>query len=356
MNNIFYRKLSASRKMAGLSLQEVADKVGVSKNAIFKYENNEMMPDSQSLIRLCRTLNVTTGYFFNNELSGKIELVDVEYREQFKLEDSEMDVIKKDTEKYLERLFELEKVAGINYETFKNPVANINIKSVEDVSKAVKVLRKKWQLATSAISNVIDLIEGKGVRVFQVFQSEKFEGFSAWAGEVPVIVINGSIQEVTRIRFTALHELGHIVLCLEDGLSYGLIERICDEFAGALLFPHEIILVELGHNRTKISIQELKLIKEKYGISIQAIMVRAAIGNIINWDTYKKWKKYYEDCIGNNEDFGKYNSEETPRRFDQLLYNCLAEEKISISRAAILSEKKVDALKKEKILYEHIYN
>lgn len=342
--------------MSGLSLQELADRTGVSKSAIFKYENNEMMPDSASLIRLSEILDVNMGYFFNDELSGNIELIDIEYREEFKLGDTEIDTIKKNVENYLERLFELEKVADVAPERFKNPVEGIRIKSVSDVTKAVKVLRRKWQIATTAISNVIGLIESKGIKVYQILQSEKFEGFSAWAGEVPVIVVNGNIQEVTRVRFTALHELGHIVLCVEDDLSDEKIERICDAFAGAMLFPDDLVVAELGSNRKKISLEELKLVKEKYGISIQAIMVRAANVSIISWDTYNKWKQYYLSLTGTNQDFGKFSSDESPKRFSQMLFNCIAEEKISIARAAVLSDKKISTLKKEKIIHECFYN
>lgn len=52
-------------------------------------------------------------------------------------------------------------------------------------------------------------------------------------------------------------------------------ERMCFQFAGAMLIPEETFRMEIGNSRSHISIPELIAIKEKYGISIQGIMQRA---------------------------------------------------------------------------------
>jgi transcriptional regulator with XRE-family HTH domain len=52
--------LKLGRELAGMSQQDVADLVGVSKMAISKYENNAMMPSGDIQTKLADTLNVET--------------------------------------------------------------------------------------------------------------------------------------------------------------------------------------------------------------------------------------------------------------------------------------------------------
>lgn len=355
MTEIFSLRLASARQMAGFSMQELADMIGISKQAISKYEKGLMMPESTTLIKMASFLGVSETYFYNETPEETINLVSIWHRDKEKLFEDEMVVIKKQTVDFLHRLFELEKIAHAQQD-FKNPVSDMIIKNRKDAEKAAKVVRKKWGLGNGAISNVVNFLEDQGIRVYEVMQSEKFEGFSAWAGKIPVIVINKSIKEITRIRFTALHELGHIVLQIEKELSITDIERICDAFAGELLLPTEILIMELGFRRTRISIEELKTLKVKYGISVKAIMVKAACDSIITWDTFKVINEDYQSSFEAEADFGSYHGIEEPRRFVQLLCNCIMENKVSIGKAASLYNMKEKQFKEQFKLTEYQHN
>jgi len=67
MENIFGKKLISARKMAGLSLQKLADRIGnrVTKQALSKYEQGKMKPDSEVLILLSKALKVPIDFFFS---------------------------------------------------------------------------------------------------------------------------------------------------------------------------------------------------------------------------------------------------------------------------------------------------
>jgi transcriptional regulator with XRE-family HTH domain len=60
MENVFASRLVSARKMAGLSLQLLADRLenAVTKQALNKYEQGKMKPDSKGLIALANALNV----------------------------------------------------------------------------------------------------------------------------------------------------------------------------------------------------------------------------------------------------------------------------------------------------------
>ena len=61
---IHYR-IKLARKANGLSLRQLAEKVGVSGNMIAKYEKNSM-PSSDVLIKLSQTLKINMNYFLDD--------------------------------------------------------------------------------------------------------------------------------------------------------------------------------------------------------------------------------------------------------------------------------------------------
>ena len=50
------------RKSNGISQEELADKVGVSRQAVSKWESEQSMPDVEKIIIMSDYFNVTTDY------------------------------------------------------------------------------------------------------------------------------------------------------------------------------------------------------------------------------------------------------------------------------------------------------
>ena len=91
-------------------------------------------------------------------------------------------------------------------------------------------------------------------------------------------------------------------------------------------------------------------IKEVYGISVQAIIVRARTTGLINYTTYKEWSNSYDEwrqADSKINDFGHFNCNEKATRFNNLLVQGVTEKRISWSKAAELSGMKIDILKRE---------
>ena len=84
MENLFGQRLTNARKMAGLSLQDLANKMenAVTRQALNKYEKGEMMPGSAVLIRLANALSVTVDFFFS-EPQVNVELKGIEFRKKY---------------------------------------------------------------------------------------------------------------------------------------------------------------------------------------------------------------------------------------------------------------------------------
>ncbi|WP_245189460.1 ImmA/IrrE family metallo-endopeptidase [Lunatimonas salinarum] len=107
---------------------------------------------------------------------------------------------------------------------------------------------------------------------------ESFDGFATWVNgkDIPLIVLNKAKfkNKLVRKRFTALYELGHLLLDV-NGYEDKQKEKFCHAFASAMLIHKEILRQELGGKRSKLSMNELGAIKQQYGISMQALVYRA---------------------------------------------------------------------------------
>lgn len=77
-------RIQTLRKQKGISQEELADKVGVSRQAVSKWESGQSVPDLDKIIIISEYFNVTTDYIIkgieatkhsdekSNDLTGKI--------------------------------------------------------------------------------------------------------------------------------------------------------------------------------------------------------------------------------------------------------------------------------------------
>ena len=329
----FGERLKSARKMSGLSMEALSERAGqaITKQAISKYEKGLMNPGSNALIALSRALGVKSDYFFRSQ---KVSLGELEFRKKSKLSRKEEESIKYRTLDFLERYIEIEDILG-EEAVFQNPVSDTNMRSHEEVEKAAKEVRRKWNLGAAPISNLMELLEDKGIRIYEIQTGEYFHGISAWAGDIPVIAVREQ-NDLLRKRFTISHELGHILLKFPEKNDQKAREKFCHTFAGALLLPENVIRAELGERRSKIALWELKKFKGVYGISIQAIMARANHLKIISDYTYRNFCITVNTQGWKTKEPGEYLGKEYGNRFDQLVYHAAAEDLITFSRASEL--------------------
>ncbi len=337
----FGNRLRSARKMAGLSMKDLANNAGgiVTKQAISKYEKGMMKPSNDVLIRLAMDLGVKPEYFYRH---SEIELTGMQFREKSNLSAKKIESLKQRTIDFLERYLELETILGAQ-EKFFNPLNSVTINSLADVEKAALKLRNKWKLGLAPISNLLEMLEENGIKIFAVHNVHNFDGLSARIGDLHIIVINMDLP-ADRIRFTAAHELSHI-LCKfpEDSKK----EKYCHAFAGAFLLPKEILERELMQKREQITLWELNEIKQLFGISIQAIVKRAHMLGIVSDFFYRNFQIVLNKKGWKKKEPVDYEGKEEAIRFKQLLHYAVSEEIITLSRGAELSNMNLSGFKEE---------
>lgn len=348
MKAIFAERFKSARLMNGFSLQDVADALDnqLSRQALHRYEKGEVIPDAEKINLLSKALNVSPDYFFR---ATKVELGEIEYRKLNKMPQKEASIIKEKTKEYLSRYLELEEILGLDNE-FYNPLEDIGtVTTYKQINQAAEMLREAWGLGNKgAIFNVVELLEDKNIKVVKLDVDEDFDGLQTCVnGKIPVIAYNlKKANKPDRIRFTILHELAHLLMDFGD-IPEKQKEILCHQFAGAMLLPEGTIKAELGEHRNKLSTLELGNIKKQYGISMQAITMRAKNCGIINDHYTKQFFFIFKQMNWRVDEPYDYAGVEESNRFEQLLFRALIEEQISMSKAASLNNQSLAEFKKE---------
>jgi len=341
----FGQRLKAARIMAGLSMDNLVERLGkrLSKAAISKYENGLMMPDSNNLLLLAGALNVGPDFFFS---AKSVDFSSVNFRKKAALGEKAIKSLTERIKDAMNRYIELETLLGLDV-SFHNPLEDVEVGDVHDIEEAALKLRSAWNIGhDAAIPNLLNLLEEHSLRVIELDEHAHFDGLSGKVDGYPFIVINRKLP-TDRKRLTALHEFAHQTLKFKSALPANSVEKLCHAFGGAFLMPSNVLRRELGEKRNEISLPELYALKKEYGISMQAIMVRAKQTGIISEYVFEQFMRTMSAHGWRKDEPVQYPAVDAPHRFELLLHRALAEGVISISKAAYLARKSVSEIEKE---------
>lgn len=344
------RRLRIARAAAGLSLRGLADAMDglVSAQAIGKYERDEDMPGSRVLIALADALGVSEDYLLSED---EIALEGVDFRKKASSSAREEAALEAQTIHKLERYLALEEMLQLRSVDWEQPrSAPHPVADLRDAEDAARSVRDDWGLGNDPIPNLAELLEERGVKVMSL-DLDDIDGLAARVRRrgrdaARVIVIKRSTWS-ERKRFNLAHELGHMVMSVAGKLDE---EKAAHRFAGAFLMPADVLRAEVGASRSSLSLGELVALKDRFGVSIQALAFRCKDLGIINQAAFSKlfaiftergWRRFpYEEPATMKPEL------EEPKRFERLCYRALAEGVIGESRAAELlgiSARELDA-------------
>ncbi|SMO93644.1 helix-turn-helix domain-containing protein [Melghirimyces algeriensis] len=331
-------RIRLARVRAGLTMQELANQVGVSKTAVSKFEKGETAPRQSTLLRLAKSLSVGVEFFFREV---KVDTIAPAYRKHSKIGKRLQETIEAKILETVERYLMVDDLFPDEL-SLKEVLPQIRINSVKDAELAANELREKWKLGTDPIDDLCGRLEKSGVKVIAIEGPKGFDGFSCWVkndAQVPVIAFNVNVPG-DRQRFNLAHELGHLV---HDESPDVDIEKAAHRFAGAFLVPDEAVYAELGKKRSNLSFNELRLLKRKYGVSIQLWIRRAYDLKIIDKSTYTSLFRRLS-ARGWRSEEPEHVAPEKPYRLDQLVHRALAEKLVTPSFAATLLNKTPQSL------------
>ncbi len=373
----FGARLRAARKMAGLSMEDLAGKLGglVTKQAISKYEQGRMMPSPEVLEKLVGALQIATWGVpplecivalpgpgkpginacavydamslprdeglpslavrrarAAREWGASAGLDGIRFRAGGKLAAKTEEALKYRIVDHLQKYLELESILG-RPEPFENPAAGLPVTSLPQVEAAAAEVRRRWDLGMGPAVNLLGLLDDKGIKICETRGIAGFEGLSGRLGAVPFMAV-GMENPADRIRFTAAHELGH-VLCGFGGAESP--ENECHAFGAAFLLPPAALEKAFSPARRKVTLGDLGEIKRIYGVSLQAIMYRAHGLGLISDRQLRSFRETLKAKGWLVEEPVAYEGPERATRFDRLLRYAVAAGVLDLDRAAGLA-------------------
>ena len=78
----FQEKLVALRKGKGMSQEQLAEKLGVSRQAISRWESGESTPDMLNLLGLCECFQVSSDYLLHDDYESDADIPVVKKKEE----------------------------------------------------------------------------------------------------------------------------------------------------------------------------------------------------------------------------------------------------------------------------------
>jgi Zn-dependent peptidase ImmA (M78 family)/DNA-binding XRE family transcriptional regulator len=266
-------RLSIARKRRVLNKTTLAKQIDVDLRTIARWEKCECEPTPENVDALVRVLNFPRAFFYGDDIEEPLAEL-TSFRSQKALSAALRDAA-------LAAGAIGFRIADWVNERFDLPPSRIPDLSSYEPEVAARALRQEWELGEKPISNMIQLLESKGVRVFSLAENTtQVNAYSTWRVDAPYVFLN-TMKTAECSRFDAAHELGHLVLH-QDGKAKGReAEDQANAFGRAFLMPKADVLSALPRVR---DLQQLIVMKGRWLVSVAALNYRIhRLGIISDW-------------------------------------------------------------------------
>lgn len=283
------KRLREARLVRGLTISDLAEKIGVSKQAISQFELGEYSPKPETVMTLINTLKFPKSFFYR------------EFKEQY-VGNTFFRANATATKKSKEVQFNKSLLAGYIYEYLSEyiefPELNLPDTSQylnsecdnDSIEQLAKQVREHWEIGDKPITNIVYLLERNGIMVFSVdTDSEKVDAFCQHRKGRPFIFLGNDKQSASRRQFDGAHELGHVLMHKDidnqDVLSrteFKEMENQANRFASTLLLPAEAF----ARTVTSTSLLHFVELKKYWNVSIAAMLYRCLDLKLIDEGKY----------------------------------------------------------------------
>jgi Zn-dependent peptidase ImmA (M78 family) len=259
----------------------------VTRQALWKYEQGKAQPSAVVLAKLSSALRTPAAALWRDPV---YTVQFIAYRKGSALLKRDQVQVQAAVELALGERLQLRERAGLDH-GLGVPDEPYVVATISDAETAAQQLRERWVLGMDPISSVSGVLEDHGVHVIEIEAAEKFDGISAVAHDQSGAIVGAAV--VTRVglpgerqRLDLAHELGHLVLTVSAEVDE---ERAAFRFAGAFLAPADAVRREVGARRAFVQLAELRLLKRRFGMSMQALLRRLYDLQIITESHYREW-------------------------------------------------------------------
>jgi len=302
--------LKLLRNEKSLSQQKTAELAGVSRAAYIAIENGEAVPKVSTLQNIALALNVKIQDLF----APFNELETVRFRAQKSLKKRRSILI--DVSRWLRNYNELEKRLNDLNDYIFHDLAQELVKLSPGKERAIYAADRARELLglceNEPLRDIAGLMENAGIKVYS-YKSTSDSFFGLSVGETdggPAIVVNVSERiAVERWIFSAVHELGHLLLHLDSFNSNKEVEDEQEEyeanyFASYFLMPEKAFRTEWEEAYGLPFLDRVIKVKKIFHVSYKTVLYRLA-----ETEDFNVWAKFQADYKRKNGKSINYKAE-----------------------------------------------
>lgn len=272
-------RLKEARLFRKMTLAELAELVGVNKQAISQFENNKALPDPKTLREIADVLDFPYSFFAEEDPQSTIGNTYFRALYSSKKKDLAAQQVKA---KYLAKTHTILSTK-LRFKPLNLPV--FDIKDPITIEEIAKRTREYWDLDTSPILDMVALLERNGIVVGEFATgSRDIDAFYQYYEEnnkpIFCVILGTDKMSFFRRQFNCAHELGHILLHERysdlneiDREEFRDRENEANAFAAAFLLPADSFGRDVAVCPNRLS--HYVELKKKWHVSIMAMIMRA---------------------------------------------------------------------------------
>ncbi len=285
-------RLTQARRLAGRTKRAVADAVMVSPAAVGQWESGAVAPRPDHVARLAELLEVPPGFLAVGRRYVRLDVGDAHFRSLR----STPAALRAKAIAFTEQVWELTHALETRVQLPPVDLPGFAGGEVQpgdyagDPAAAATELRRAWELGDGPIPHLVRTMERHGLIVtlvpFAGEATKTIDAFSTSHLPRPVVVLTPDrADDVYRHRFTAAHELGHLVLHGETAPGDPVQEKEADSFAAELLTPRASITPQLP---ARLDLHELERLGQVWGVGVESLVYRCHEVGTISDATYRR--------------------------------------------------------------------
>ena len=267
-------RMSLARKRRRFTSKALAGAVGVSPVTITRIETGKNEPDPKTVASLASELGFPEEFFYGDEVD-RLNRESASFRSMTSMTARQRDAALASGELGF-------MVSEWILKRFNLPAVDVpDLGNDSDPAGAARSLRQHWGLGEKPISNMIKLLESKGVFFFSLCEdTKKVDAFSYWRNDVPYVFLN-TFKTAEHSRFDTAHELGHLVLHRHGGPQGKGAEAEANAFASSFLMPRADVFSRLPRVS---SVRQIIAAKKRWRVSATALTYRLhKLGILSDW-------------------------------------------------------------------------
>lgn len=289
---IIPERIREAREATGLTDEQFAELIGVSRQSVGTYETGAFAPRGEVFSKIIAITRQPPAFFTATRKHRAESFLPPTWRSLKRMQ-------RPDRLRIGRRLEWAFYIAEYVAEFVDLPPVNLPVIEFdyefdgnERIEEIADQLREFWNVGYGPITDLAPLLEYHGIIVIEEpVRCEDMDAVSRWQGGRPYVLYAADQESNSRKLFNLAHELGHLILHNGVEVSSRNLDRLefqANRFAGALLLPRRTFAREIAST----TIDYFLSLKGRWRVAVAAMIYRCKELGILNPDQVKYlWKQ-----------------------------------------------------------------